>query len=94
MEYRDSATGRVYMSSVCATTSGHRKLFQDPRKVRMPRVASGGPHRGMTIRRNVRSSPAPSIRAASIRESGMPMMNWRMRNTPIGAARNGRISAG
>ena len=35
MENRASATGSVYMSSVLATTSGHRKLFQLPRNVRI-----------------------------------------------------------
>jgi len=81
------------MFSVCAATSGHRKLFHDARKVRMPRVASGGPHSGMTTRAKMRSSPAPSMRAASMSSSGMPSMNWRMRNTPSGVVMNGRISA-
>ncbi len=93
VEYSESATGSVYRSSLCAATSGQRKLFQDVRNVRMPSVARGGPHSGITIRAKIRSSPAPSMRAASSSASGMPRMNCRMRNTPSGAVMNGRISA-
>ena len=57
-------------------------------------MAIGGPHCGSTTRRKMRHSPAPSMRAASISASGTPMMNCRMRNTPSGPARNGRMSAG
>ena len=41
------------MVSVVATTSGHRKLFQLPRKVRIPSVASAGPHSGRMIRQKM-----------------------------------------
>ena len=79
------------MSSVLATTSGHRKLFQLARNVSTPSVASAGPHSGSTMRKKIRYSPAPSTRAASSRSSGMPSMNWRIRKTPKAPARNGRI---
>ena len=75
VEYSESATGSVYMSSVCAATSGHRKLFQLDRNVRMASVAIAGPHCGRMIWKKMRSSPAPSMRAASISASGMPAMN-------------------
>ena len=92
-ENRASATGSVYMSSVCATTSGHRKLFHEPRKVRMASVASAGPQSGRTMR--VKMRLAGAVDAGGLESaSGIPLMNWRMRNTPIGPARNGRISAG
>ncbi len=42
----------------------------------------------------IRNSPAPSIRAASISASGIPIMNCRIRKTPSGEVRKGRISAG
>ena len=58
------------VSSVWATTSGQRKLFQLPRKVRIPSVASAGPHSGRMIRAKMRSSPAPSTRPASSRSRG------------------------
>ena len=93
-EYRARATGSVYMSSVVATTSGHRKLFQLPRNVRIVSVATAGPHSGMITRRKMRHSLAPSMRAASISSSGRLSMNCRIRNTPSGVIRNGRISPG
>lgn len=87
-----SPTGRVYWSSFCATTSGQRKLFQEPRNVMMPRAARAGLVIGRTIRQRIGSSPHPSMRAASISSSGSDRMNCHMRNTPKGAARNGGIS--
>ena len=89
-----SATGRVYLSSDCATTSGHRKLFQDARKVRIPSVASAGLHSGSMMLQKIRNSPAPSTRAAWISSSGSDRKNCRIRKTPNGPARNGRISPG
>ena len=80
----DRATGSVYFSSVWAATNGHRKLFQEDRNVRMDSVASGGPHWGRTIWKNMRSSPAPSTLAASISASGIPEMNCLIRKTPMG----------
>ena len=38
-------------------------------------------------------SPAPSMRAASIRSSGIESMNWRIRNTPNAPAKNGTVTA-
>ncbi|ANZ40332.1 hypothetical protein BBK82_34200 [Lentzea guizhouensis] len=94
VEYRASATGSVYSLSCCATTNGHRKLFQLPRNVRMPSVASAGPHSGRMILAKIRTSLAPSTRPASSSSPGSPAMNCRIRNTPNGETRNGRISAG
>jgi len=59
----------------------------------MDSVASGGPHWGRTIWKNMRSSPAPSTLAASISASGIPEMNCLIRKTPMGWHRNGRINA-
>ena len=82
------------MSSWVATTSGHRKLFHDVRNVSTPRVASAGPHIGRITEAKMRSSPAPSTRAAWMSSSGMRWMYCRIRNTPNGPARNGRIMPG
>ena len=79
------------MFSVCAMTSGQRKLFHWNRNVRIASVASAGPVSGSTMRVKIRTSLAPSIRAASMSESGMSAMNWRIRNTPSGVTKKGRI---
>ena len=52
-----TATGRVYMLSSVEIINGHRKLFHEPVKLRMPKVARAGLHRGNTIRLNVKNSP-------------------------------------
>ena len=92
--YSASATGSVNFSSEVATTSGHRKLFHEVRKVSTPSVATAGPHSGRITEKKIRSSPAPSMRAAWISSSGRDRMNWRIRKTPNGPARNGRIIPG
>ena len=60
----------------------------------MPSVARTGDAIGTTIDQKTRNSFAPSMRAASSSSFGTPNMNWRMRKTPNGPARNGRISPG
>ena len=60
----------------------------------MPSVATAGPHSGRMIEKKIRSSPAPSTRAAWISSSGRPRMNCRIRKTPNGPARNGRNMPG
>ncbi len=62
--------------------------------MRIPSVASAGPHIGITTERKIRSSPAPSTRAAWISSSGRPEMNCRIRKTPNGPARKGRNMPG
>ena len=42
MEYSARATGRVYLSSLWATTSGHRKLFHDAEEREDPQRREGG----------------------------------------------------
>ena len=77
-----SATGSVYLSSVCATTSGQRKLFHDVRNVRIPSVASAGPQSGRITEKKIRSSPAPSMRAASMKSFGTVSKNCFIRKVP------------
>ncbi len=59
-----------------------------------PSVASAGPASGSTTDRNVLKRLAPSTYAASSISTGMPMKNWRMKNTPNTPARWGRMYAG
>ena len=49
--------------------------FQEFRKVRVTRVATADLERGRIIRAKMRTSLAPSIRAASTRESGILTKN-------------------
>ena len=60
----------------------------------MPSVARTGVAIGITTDQKIRNSLAPSIRAASSSSLGTPSMNWRIRKTPNGPARNGRIRPG
>ena len=57
-------------------------------------MAIAGPSSGRMMRKKIFSSPAPSMRPASTRSLGRPLMNCRMRNTPKDPTRNGRISPG
>ena len=52
------------------TISGHRKLFHDQMKERITLVAIAGLDSGSRMRRTIRHSDSPSIRAASISERG------------------------
>ncbi len=87
------ATGRVCMSVLRRAISGQTKLFQEPRKRKMPSAASTGRMTGTTIPNSTRSSPAPSTRAASRSSSGMALRDCRIRKIANGTHRPGRISA-
>ena len=88
---RASATGSVWTDSSWATIIGHRKSFQRQITEKIATTASAGRHSGSTMRRKIRHSPAPSMRAASISSSGSVSMYWRSRNTPVGVAAGGMI---
>jgi hypothetical protein len=70
------------------------KSFQVPRNVRTPSVTRIGRQSGRTIDRKIRSSPAPSIRAASRSSSGTEEANCRTRKIPKMLAIPGRITPG
>ncbi len=67
--------------------------FQVPWNDRMVRVISAGRAIGSTTDQNVRNTPAPSIRAASSRLTGIDSKNCFMMKTPAASTSNGRISA-
>ena len=76
------------------TITGQRKSFQELRNRSMATVASVALISGATTVVTMRTSPAPSIRAASIRSMGMFLIACRMRNTPKALAKLGaRIPA-
>lgn len=52
--------------------------FQYPTEENNPIVASTGVERGSTMRKNVRNSPEPSIRADSIIDEGTALKKFRM----------------
>ena len=60
---------------------------------KMMSVSHAGLTLGMTIVQKMRSSFAPSIFADSISDMGSPSMNCFIRNSPIGAANAGRMTA-
>jgi hypothetical protein len=69
--------------------SGQRKSFHALRKLNTARVTRIGVSAGSTIVAKVRSSLAPSIRAASSSSSGMESAYWRTRNMPNTLASDG-----
>lgn len=71
---------------------GPMKSFQLVTKVKITRVAMDGPIWGRTIFRYTPYSLRPSMRAASRSSLGMPMQNWRRRNTPKASKAWSRIS--
>src|SRR5205085_2847483 len=62
-----SATGSVYFESSVRMISGHMKSFHAERKVNTASVARIGRRSGSTMVAKMRSSEAPSTRAASSR---------------------------
>ena len=72
--------------------SGQRKLFHAPVNVNTVSVISAGCTSGSTIVTKVRTSPLPSISAASISSLGTACINCRIRNMP-NAPTMGRMSA-
>ena len=71
-------------------TSGRKKLFQMPTKVKSPMVTRAGFITGAATRVNSRNSLAPSIRAASMIASGTAAAAYtRDRYTPNGLTRLG-----
>ena len=62
-------------------------------KVKIASAPMPGLMMGSTISTKVRASPAPSMRAASSRDSGMVSENCFIRNTPKGQPTVGRMTA-
>ena len=75
-------------------SDGHRKSFQDVTKVKIATAASDGRTIGSRIDHQIRHSPAPSTRAASMRSLGTPRNAWRSRKMLNALTRFGKISAG
>jgi hypothetical protein len=67
-------TGSVRWASSLATSSGHRWLSQLAMKMNSASAAIGETIIGATTLRRMRSSPAPSMRAASMSSSGTDSM--------------------
>lgn len=67
--------GMVIRSGLLVTMYGHRKLFHDAMKVKMPTAASEGRASGTTTVKKTRQRPAPSMNAASSSSLGMPWKN-------------------
>lgn len=67
--------------------------FHYVKAVNRPTVANAGFASGTTIWKNVRSSPAPSIRAASISVKGISAKKLFIKKTCQGMIKYGRISA-
>ena len=61
------------------------------KKIR-PRLVRPGAMIGRMMRRKMVNSPAPSMRAASIRSSETDRMYWRMKKMPKALAAPGTIS--
>jgi hypothetical protein len=69
--------------------SGHMKSFHDARKVSAASVARIGRITGSTMSTRMRSSLAPSMRAASSSSSGTDCAYWRTRKMPKTLASHG-----
>ena len=78
----DSPIFIVERLSVFIFRYGHRKSSQVPKKTKIARADIGGPNIGKIILWNNLNSLAPSMRAASIKSSGIERQNWRIRNIP------------
>ena len=81
-------------SGVCSISDGHRKSFHDVTNVKIATAASDGRTIGSRIDHQIRHSPAPSTRAASIRSLGTPRNAWRSRKMLKALTMFGKISAG
>ena len=80
-------------SRVCSISDGQKKSFHELTKVKMAAVASDGRMTGITTCHQMRSSLAPSIRAASSRSLGTVLKACRSRKILNTVARLGKISA-
>lgn len=87
-----SASGSVFISCFVQATSGHRKLFHAPTKVKIASASSDDRTTGSTTRTNVLKFPHPSIFAASMRSEGTSRMACLIIKTP-NAVGSGRIRA-
>src|SRR5262249_56798227 len=77
---------------VRTTSSAQKKPFQWVAKEKIAKAIRAGHARGTMIRHKTRHEPAPSIRAASIRLSGIVRKNWRRRKIPKPLVRKGAAS--
>jgi hypothetical protein len=89
-----SPTGSVIWVRSWSISDGHRKSFHDVTNVKIATAAIDGRTIGTRICHQIRHSPAPSTRAASIRSFGTPRNAWRMRKMLNALARAGKITEG
>jgi hypothetical protein len=85
-----SPTGNVSRSGLLVTMKGHRKLFHAPMNTKMETAIRIGRDSGITMVKNTRSPPAPSILAASSNSLGMVSKKFLRINTIMGATTCGR----
>ena len=71
--------GMVRSSSLFTTSNGHWNAFQLDTILLIVMTAISGFTDGNTMLKNIFLSPAPSIRAASMSGSGMPLIKLRAR---------------
>ena len=74
------------------TTNGQRKLFHWFTTWKITSVAMTGPHKGRMIFKKIYHSPAPSMDADSLRESGILSINCLARKIPYAHAKEPKIS--
>ena len=79
------------MSASLVTRNGQRNSFHGPMKVISPAVRTAGRTSGSATDQRMRSSFAPSRRAAANRSSGSCRKNCRNMNTAVELIANGRI---
>src|SRR5699024_4073332 len=84
-------TDNVYNDSSLATISGHRKLFQPAINVKITWTANIGFDNGRISLKKINISLPPSNRAASIRSSGIVVINWRIKNILKAEIKPGKI---
>ena len=84
--------GKVIIESLFRITRGHKKLFQDPRKVMTARVPIAGRVNGKMIFKKMRNSEHPSIRAESSSSSGIEPINCFIKKMPKAGAMKGKIN--
>src|SRR5699024_615498 len=84
-------TDNVYNDSSLATISGQRKLFQPAINVKITWTANIGFDNGRISLKKINISLPPSNRAASIRSSGIVVINWRIKNILKAEIKPGKI---
>ena len=88
---RPAESGSMFLSG--SMTRAHRNEFQYATNSRMANAAMVGVASGSMMRRQMVSSRAPSMRAASMSSCGIPRYAWRSRNRPTMLAAPGSTTA-